>query len=466
MVFSSITFLFYFLPVILGAYYLAPCKIRNLVLLAGSLFFYAWGEPVYVILMFISIVLNYAVGILIDKNKRKATLALGVTVNLLILGFFKYADLLIDTFNRLLSAELQYFDLPLPIGISFYTFQAMSYLIDIYRKDVKVQKNIIDFATYIALFPQLIAGPIVRLKSIEDKLHRRDHNWELFGSGVRRFVAGLAKKVLIANNMGIIWDYVSKGDISQTPVLTAWIGIAAFTLQIYFDFSGYSDMAIGLGRMFGFEFPENFRHPYMSRSVTEFWRRWHISLGTWFKEYVYIPLGGNRQGLCRQLFNILIVWLLTGLWHGASWNFALWGIYFAVILILEKTFILKVLERIPTVLTHFYTMILVMISWVIFSLEDVGQILTYIGAMFGITSGGFVDDMSLYLLKGNIFLFVAAAIGSTSLIIDLWRKAEARLKGREVVKGITEGIAVILIMILCTAFIVASTYNPFLYFRF
>ncbi|MBE6020509.1 MAG: MBOAT family protein [Clostridiales bacterium] len=466
MVFSSITFLFYFLPVIIGAYYLAPCKIRNLVLLAGSLFFYAWGEPVYVFLMIISIGLNYAAGILIDKDRNKWILAAGVAVNILILGFFKYADFLIDTVNRMFSFELAYFELPLPIGISFYTFQAMSYLIDIYRRDVKVQRNVIDFATYIALFPQLIAGPIVRLKTIEDKLHRREHNWELFGSGVRRFVIGLGKKVLIANNMGIIWDCVSKGDLTQTPVLTAWIGIAAFTLQIYFDFSGYSDMAIGLGRMFGFEFPENFRHPYMSKSITEFWRRWHITLGSWFREYVYIPLGGNRKGIGVQIINIVIVWFLTGLWHGASWNFALWGLYFAVILVLEKLFLLKLLKRIPAVFSHIYTILLVMVSWVIFSLEDTGEIIQYLGSMTGFTSAGFADSMSIYLLTGNLILFLIAGIGATSYPVKMMSKTGKLMENRGVLKGMAECILMIAVLILCTAFITASTYNPFLYFRF
>ncbi|MDO4482668.1 MAG: MBOAT family protein [Bacillota bacterium] len=466
MVFSSITFLFYFLPAVLVLYFLAPCRMRNLVLLAGSLFFYAWGEPVYVILMIVSIILNYLAGIIIYKRSGKAFLAAGVCVNILILGFFKYADFLIETVNSVFSADFSAMNLPLPIGISFYTFQAMSYLVDLYRGDVRLQRNIIDFGTYIALFPQLIAGPIVRLKSIEDRLHNREHSWEMFGSGVKRFTAGLAKKVLIANNMGIIWDSVSAGDMSSSPVFTAWIGIAAFTMQIYFDFSGYSDMAIGLGKMFGFEFPENFRHPYMSVSITEFWRRWHISLGTWFKEYVYVPLGGNRKGTARQIFNILAVWALTGLWHGASWNFALWGLYFAVILIAEKLFLLNVLERIPSVFSRIYTMVIVMISWVIFSIEDIGGIVSYIGAMFGFTDGGLWDSASVYLLSNNLIIFAAAVIGCTSLPAHLWGKLMRKIEYKYVLKGLAEGTGTGLILLLSTAFIIASTYNPFLYFRF
>ena len=466
MVFSSITFLFYFLPVVLGLYFLAPCRMRNLVLLAGSLFFYAWGEPVYVILMMVSIILNYIAGMIIHRKPGKLFLAAGVCINLFILGFFKYADFLIQTVNSVFSTDFACMNLPLPIGISFYTFQAMSYLIDLYRGDVKLQKNFIDFATYIALFPQLIAGPVVRLKSIEEKLHSREHSWEMFGDGVKRFTAGLAKKVLIANNMGLIWDSVSAGDLSATPVLTAWTGIAAFTMQIYFDFSGYSDMAIGLGKMFGFEFPENFRHPYMSGSVTEFWRRWHISLGTWFREYVYVPLGGNRKGTGKQIVNILIVWALTGLWHGASWNFAVWGLFFAVILIAEKVFLLKVLEKAPAFVSHIYTIVIVMISWVIFSIEDMGGIVSYIGAMFGITSGGLWDSASLYLMSNNLIIFAAAVIGCTTLPALIWKRITGMLEGRYIMKGLAEGLAVTLILGLSTAFIIASTYNPFLYFRF
>lgn len=466
MVFSSVTFLFYFLPVVLGLYFLAPCRIKNCVLLIASLFFYAWGEPVYVFLMVASIILNYVAGRIIFIKHTRGALAAGVVINLLVLGFFKYVDFIIGTINTIFSLNMAQLELPLPIGISFYTFQAMSYLIDLYRGEVKVQRNFIDFATYIALFPQLIAGPIVRIKSIEEQLHFRVHNWDLFASGVRRFVIGLGKKVLIANNMGLIWDSVSQGDLSQTPVLTAWLGILGFTMQIYFDFSGYSDMAIGLGRMFGFEFPENFKHPYVSKSITEFWRRWHISLGTWFKEYVYIPLGGNKKGLARQIFNIMVVWMLTGLWHGASWNFVMWGTYFGLLLMLEKSFLLKALERAPAFVSHFYTMALVMISWVIFSLESVSDIFAYVGAMFGAAGVGFADSTTWYLAGSNALIFIAAIIGSTEIPAFLGRKIEGSLQKIRGVGCIAESVFLAVILLISTGFIVASTYNPFLYFRF
>ena len=477
MVFSSISFLFYFLPVALGLYFLAPGKIKNLVLLIASLFFYAWGEPAYVLLMIASIFLNYGAGRLIAARRDRLSLGLGIAANLLILGFFKYADFLIGTLNTLTPLDIPLLELPLPIGISFYTFQAMSYLVDVYRKDAKLQTNLIDFAAYIAMFPQLIAGPIVRLRSIEDKLHTRTHTLNGFAHGARRFAVGLGKKVLIANNIGAVWDQVSVSDLSQLPVLTAWIGIAAFTLQLYFDFSGYSDMAIGLGKMFGFDFPENFRHPYESRSITEFWRRWHITLGSWFREYVYIPLGGNRKGLKIQLLNIAIVWMLTGLWHGASWNFVLWGLFFAVFLLLEKVLLLKKLEKLPRAVTHLYTIVVVMISWVIFSIEEPGRIASYLKAMFGL-GGGLADSQSLYLLTSNLVLFLIAAVGCTHfpaklgrfLIRDRERGRHARIDESEL--GVTGGglilqnLWTLALLVASTGFIIASTYNPFLYFRF
>ena len=477
MVFSSITFLFYFLPVALGLYFLAPGKIKNLVLLIASLFFYAWGEPAYVVLMVVSILMNYGAGRLIAARRNRVSLSLGIIANLLILGFFKYADFVIGTLNALLPLHLQQLDLPLPIGISFYTFQAMSYLVDVYRKNAKVQTNLIDFGAYISMFPQLIAGPIVRLSSIEDKLHNRTHTLGGFAQGARRFAVGLGKKVLIANNIGAVWDQVSASDLTQLPVMTAWIGIAAFTLQLYFDFSGYSDMAIGLGKMFGFDFPENFRLPYESRSITEFWRRWHITLGSWFREYVYIPLGGNKKGLKRQLLNIFIVWMLTGLWHGASWNFVLWGLFFGLFLLLEKVWLLKRLEKTPRIVSHLYTIIVVMISWVIFSIEEPGRIGAYIKAMFGL-GGALADSWSMYLLTSNLVLFLIAMVGCTSLpaklgrfiIKDRERGKHALIDGSE--QGVSYGglilqnLWTLALLVACTGFIIASTYNPFLYFRF
>ncbi len=466
MVFSSITFLFYFLPVTAGLYFLSPRKIKNPVILAASLIFYAWGEPVYVFLMVFSILMNYVSGILLSKKKTPGILAIGIGLNILLLGFFKYADFLINTLNGMFSLNISSLNLPLPIGISFYTFQAMSYLIDYYRGQVKLQKNIIDFAVYIALFPQLIAGPIVRIKTIEHQLHYREHTWEKFAAGTRRFVIGLSKKVLIANSLGIIWDQISGGNIESLPVLSAWIGAAAFTLQIYFDFSGYSDMAIGLGKIFGFDFPENFRYPYMSKSITEFWRRWHITLGTWFREYVYIPLGGNKRGLPRQLLNILIVWMLTGLWHGAAWNFVIWGLYFAIILLFEKVFLLKLLERLPGIITTIYTLFLVMISWVIFALDSIKDICSYICAMFGLSGVGLADSQSLYILSGNLIIFAVAIIGATGLPAITGNRILTRIGHEKTAAGITEGIWLAALLVLSTAFITASTYNPFLYFRF
>lgn len=483
MVFSSITFLFYFLPISLILYYMAPEKTKNFVLLLVSLFFYAWGEPVYVFLMIFSILANYILGLLISKHQgSKAVLSAAVVINLLVIGFFKYADFLIENINGIFGASiepLEPLELPLPIGISFYTFQAMSYIIDLYRGNVKLQKNIIDFAMYITMFPQLIAGPIVRLKSIEDRLHRRENTPELFAAGVKRFAVGLGKKVLLANNAGIIWDTVNAMSQGEVSTVTAWIGIAAFTFQIYFDFSGYSDMAIGLGKMFGFDFPENFDYPYTSKSITEFWRRWHISLGTWFREYVYIPLGGNRHGIARQILNIAIVWFLTGLWHGASWNFVIWGLYFAVILMMEKLFLLNILEKLPAVARHIYTMVLVIVSWVIFSIESPVEIAAYISAMFGgtIAEAGFFSNQTAYLLSSNWILIAVFAVGCTKIPKTAYSALISRIRGekeqgkerrlgKKIFAATLENALMASILIVAIAYITASTYNPFLYFRF
>ena len=351
MVFSSMTFLLFYLPVVLAVYYLAPNKLKNLVLFVFSLLFYAWGEPVYVGLMIFSTVLDYTCGLTAERfrgtRKAKIALLVSVVVNLSLLGVFKYADFLIATVNSVFGCALPLLGLPLPIGISFYTFQTMSYTIDVYRGDTKAQRNIVSFGAYVSLFPQLIAGPIVRYQTIAEQMDRRTHSSDQFSLGVRRFVCGLAKKVLLANNIGLLWNTISQTDAANLTVLSAWLGLIAFSFQIYFDFSGYSDMAIGLGSMFGFSFCENFNYPYISASVTEFWRRWHISMGTWFRDYVYIPLGGNRCGLAVQLRNIAVVWLLTGFWHGASWNYVLWGVYFGALLIAEKFFLLEKLKKAP-----------------------------------------------------------------------------------------------------------------------
>lgn len=348
MVFSSLLFLFYFLPAVLVVYFIVPRKAKNIVLLIFSLFFYAWGEPVYILLMMFSICMDFFLGLWLERvrqnrERAKKVLVLAVVLNVALLAFFKYADFFVDNLNAVTGLAIPSLNIPLPIGISFYTFQAMSYLIDLYRGDVPVQRSIVAFGTYVSLFPQLIAGPIVRMRTVVGELADRRESFDDFSIGVKRFVAGLGKKVLIANTLGEVWSQVSAMEPDGLPVLTAWIGVLAYTFQIYFDFSGYSDMAIGLGRMFGFHFLENFDYPYISKSITEFWRRWHISLSSWFKEYVYIPLGGNRKGLSKQIRNILIVWLLTGFWHGASWNFVVWGLYFGVLLILEKLFLLRLL---------------------------------------------------------------------------------------------------------------------------
>lgn len=390
MVFSSLVFLFYFLPIVLILYFVVKSKYRNLVLLLASLFFYAWGEPQYIWIMLFSTVLDFSSGLGIDWGKRhnkkhisRMFLLLSIVGNLSLLFFFKYSNFLISNINAVSGLGLNLLNISLPIGISFYTFQTMSYSIDVYRGETKVQKNILNFATYVTLFPQLIAGPIVRYQTVAEEIDGRHESVNKVASGIKRFILGLGKKVLLANNIGLVWKMYSEGKVSMS-VLGSWLAILAFALQIYFDFSGYSDMAIGLGRLFGFTFLENFDYPYMSKSITEFWRRWHISLGTWFKEYVYIPLGGNRGSLAHQIRNILIVWLLTGLWHGPSWNFVLWGLMFALLLIIEKQFLLNYLEKMPSLLGHVYTLSFVLVSWALFAFDSFGQSAEYLRCMFGL----------------------------------------------------------------------------------
>lgn len=469
MVFSSLNFLFVFLPIVLVLYFLAPKKLRNLVLFVVSLFFYAWGEPVYVVLMLFSTVVDFTHGILVEKalkanNKRKAKAAVAssMVVNLLLLGFFKYSDFLIANVNAVFGLEIPLLNLPLPIGISFYTFQTMSYTVDVYRGEAKAQHNIISFGAYVALFPQLIAGPIVQYKTVAEQLENRSEGLSDFGYGAGRFITGLGKKVLIANNLGLLWESVKAVDTGSLTLLSAWIGIIAFAFQIYFDFSGYSDMAIGLGRIFGFKFLENFNYPYLSKSITEFWRRWHISLGSWFREYVYIPLGGNRRGLAVQIRNILIVWALTGIWHGASWNFLIWGIYFGIILIIEKAFLLKWLEKIPKFFQHLYTLLLVAFSWAIFAFDDISQGLGYIKAMI-MPKGGLADNYSIYLLYTQLILLIIAALASCGV----GKKAVLRLTAQKpATLEILKNIAFVGMFILSIAYLTDDSYNPFLYFRF
>ncbi len=445
-------------------YYVLPKKARNGVLLIASIIFYSWGEPVYVFLMIFSAIFNYFMAIDIGKarvhgSNGKGTLLFTVIVNLFILSFFKYYGFLMDTINDLLGTDIQYTALSLPIGISFYTFQALSYIFDVYRGNVKVQINPLKFTLYLALFPQLIAGPIVKYKDIAEQLDHREVTLEKFGWGTMRFIIGLGKKVILANNLGAIYAEISSLSDDQATAMTFWIGIIAYTLQIYFDFSGYSDMAIGLGRMFGFEFMENFNYPYISKTVTEFWRRWHISLSTWFKEYVYIPLGGNRVSVPRHILNLLIVWSLTGLWHGASWNFVVWGIYYGILLIVEKYFLGKYLEKFPGILQHIYAMVIVIIGWVFFSCEDLSAALDYLGVMFGAGSAGFADTYTLYLLRTNALLLIIGCIAATP---EVTKQFGILCKKHSI-------ISILLLLglfILSVAYLIFSSYNPFLYFRF
>ncbi|MCS7459641.1 MBOAT family protein [Paenibacillus doosanensis] len=468
MVFSSLIFLFLFLPLALGLYYSVPHGWRNMMLLAASLVFYAWGEPVYVFLMIFSTVFDYANGLLIDKFRERAAAARlifigSIAVNIGVLCFFKYAGFLAENLHRLTGLSLQVSDLPLPVGISFYTFQTMSYVIDVYRNQVPVQRNLISFGAYVAMFPQLVAGPIVKYGDIAGQLGMRKITLARFGEGAELFIRGLAKKVLLANNIGLLWAEVKATPAEDLSALSAWLGIIAFTFQIYFDFSGYSDMARGLGRMFGFEFPLNFHYPYTARSITEFWRRWHISLGSWFREYVYIPLGGNRTGPWKRLRNLLVVWLLTGLWHGASWNFVLWGLYFGVFIALEKRLLLPWLAGKPRAVSHVYTMLVVIIGWVWFEFGHLTAAGGFLAAMFGLGGHGWADRQSWYDLSMYGMLFLILALCATPLP----GQALLRLRGK---LGRIGAAAVPLLyggcLFVSTAYLVNATYNPFLYFRF
>lgn len=466
MVFSSTIFLCVYLPLVLLGYYICPKKGRNLFLLIASLVFYAWGEPKYVFLMIFSILVNYIFGRLMDKNRgrqkrMKLLLVLSVVIDLGLLSVFKYTDFIITNVNAIFGSSFDLLKIALPIGISFYTFQAMSYTIDVYRDDVRVQKNLIDFGMYITMFPQLIAGPIVRYADVQDQLAERSVTTADFSEGVMRFVVGLGKKVLLANQMGAVWSeiYALGGDVSA---LMAWTGAIAYTFQIYFDFSGYSDMAIGLGRMFGFKFPENFRYPYQSVSITDFWRRWHITLSTWFKEYLYIPLGGNRYGLARQALNLLIVWSLTGFWHGAGWNFVMWGLYYFVILFIEKLFLLKALDKLPKLFRHVYALLLIVIGWVIFASDDVGVLLPYLGSMFG--ANGAVGGMDVYTLFTKAVLLIICCVASTELPKRLFLSATGAMN--EKAAFMIKSVMTIALLALSMILLIGDSYNPFLYFRF
>jgi alginate O-acetyltransferase complex protein AlgI len=467
-VFSSLNFLYlFYLPIVLFAYYITPLKWRNAVLLVLNLAFYGWGEPVYILIMFASILIDYTHGILVERCKSRGNdrgarraVASSVVFNLALLFFFKYWDFVAGSLAAIGLHFMPKLGLGLPIGISFYTFQTMSYTIDVYRGDAKVQKNIVNFGTFVTLFPQLIAGPIIKYKDLGEQIDHRDHTAQRFASGVQLFLIGLAKKVLLANAIGQLWDVYAAVPTAQLTVAGAWLGAVAFSFQIYFDFSGYSDMAIGLGRMLGFEFLKNFDYPYISKSITEFWRRWHISLGSWFREYVYIPLGGNRVGRGRLCLNLLIVWGLTGLWHGASWNFLLWGLYFGVLLMVEKLFLKKWLDRAPAWVGHLYTLILVVISWAIFAIEDFGQLGPYLAAMLGFAGGGLADGTFLYYLRDFGPTLVILAVASTPLCARLWHRLPDK------VWKILLPVLLLAGLVLSTAYLVDASYNPFLYFRF
>ncbi len=481
MIFSSLLFLFRFLPVMLIAYFAAPKRLRNGVLFLGSLIFYGWGEPVYISLLLFSTLVDYIHGRLIDRflcvGKRGAArwvVASSAVINLGLLGFFKYADFLIGSWNAVTGMAVPLMGVALPVGISFYTFQTMSYTIDVYRGKAKVQRDIVAFGAYVSMFPQLIAGPIVRYNTIAEELNERTENISQAATGVRYFVIGLAKKVLLANQMGALFEQVQRVPQSEQSVVMLWLGMLAFAMQIYFDFSGYSDMAVGLGHFFGFHFPENFHYPYLAESITDFWRRWHISLGTWFKEYVYIPLGGNRKGTFLQVRNIMIVWLLTGIWHGAGWNFLLWGVYFGLLLLLEKWLFLPYLKRLPRLLRHGYAMILVLFGWVMFSHEQIRDGAWYLTGMLG--GGGLqvLNERTLYLLATSLPLLAICVLGSTEVPKKLFWKVFAGTAGEEsgVIKAQGAGgqwAELVLLaagLFLSVAFLVNAGYNPFLYFRF
>ncbi len=476
MVFSSLTFLFVFLPVVFIIYYAVPKRAKNVVILVSGLLFYAWGEPIYVLAMILSTFIDYTAGRLIDKYDdkpkiRTICLIVSLVMNIGLLGTFKYLGFLINSVNGWFGLSIPNPNLPLPIGISFFTFQSMSYTIDLYRRNIKVQKSAVSFMAFVTLFPQIVAGPIVRYEDVQNELDNRSVTEKMLGDGISRFITGLGKKVLIANNIGMLWTQVKGMDYGELSAVTAWLGILAFTFQIYFDFSGYSDMAIGLGKMMGFNFPENFNYPYMSHSISEFWRRWHITLGAWFRSYIYIPLGGNRKGLPRTIINLLIVWAVTGIWHGASWNFMLWGVYFGVLIIIERLFMGKVLEKIPSFFSWLYTVVLVVFGGVMFEAVDTsivnigemfGQMFTYIGAMFG-ANGTVMDNTATFAIVNYGVMFAVCILGSS----DMFKNAAEYIR-KKAPEWVQYGfpVAQTAVMLASIAYITTSSYNPFLYFNF
>lgn len=458
MVFSSILFIFRFLPIAMGIYFLTPKKLKNLSLLILSLIFYSWGEPRYFLLMIASIFVDYFISINIEKNNKNKKikiilLAISIIFNVGILFFFKYINFFIENINSIFNMSLNNVKITLPLGISFYTFQTMSYTIDVFLGKVKAEKNIINFGAFVCLFPQLIAGPIVKYIDISKELKNRDINLDEIQEGIRLFILGLGSKVLIANNIGSLWNEVETMGFNNISTILAWMGIIAFSLQIYFDFNGYSLMAIGLGKILGFNFPNNFNYPYESRSITEFWRRWHITLGQWFKQYVYIPLGGNRLGRARTYFNLFIVWFLTGLWHGASYNFILWGLYFFILICIEKNGLLNLLNK-HKLISHIYTIFFILVGWVLFAVIDLNQIINFLKKMFIFNAG----NEWIYYLRNYIIIYTIAIIFSTSFLKKIYNKF--------VKSNIVDTIILITIFLLSIAYLVDSSYNPFLYFRF
>ena len=465
MLFSSISFLYYFLPALIIIYFITPKKYKNIILLIASLLFYLYGEPKYVFLMIAEIIIAYIGAILIDKYKNQSENILITTliIHIFLLIIFKYTDFIIQSINDISNANIKLLNIALPIGISFYTFQIMSYLIDVYNGKVKVQKNIINLATYVSLFPQLVAGPIVRYQTVEKELDDRVHSFNNFAYGIRRFSIGLAKKVLIANALGELCTQAFA--LNETTVIFYWIFGISYMLQLYFDFSAYSDMAIGLGRIFGFHFPENFNYPYISKSITEFWRRWHISLSTWFKDYVYIPLGGNRDGKYKQIRNILIVWLLTGIWHGANWTFLIWGLLFGILLIIEKIFLNKFMEKLPSFIRRIYVLFIVMILFVIFNSDNMSEALINIKGLFGMNGEVFINDYTLHYLKSYLPILIIAIFGATPFIKTLIDKLRKNKYLNNII-NILEPILIVIILFVVTSYLIDNSYNPFLYFRF
>ena len=466
MLFSSIPFLFYFLPLVILLYFAVPKKLKNLVLLLSSLFFYGWGEPRFLVFMLVSIIQGYIFGLLIEKHsgtkRSKVFLTASVVLSLGLLGYCKYADFFITNFNAVTGLSVPLLGIALPIGISFYTFQILSYAVDVYRGDVKAQRNIINLGTYIAMFPQLIAGPIVRYEDIAEQLENRTHSIEKVSVGIRRFVLGLSKKILVANILGeLVADFKASDDKS---VLFYWVYAFAYLFHVYFDFSGYSDMAIGLGKIFGFDFMENFNYPFISASITEFWRRWHISLGTWFRDYLYIPLGGNRVSPLRHIFNILVVWMATGFWHGADWTFILWGLMFAILLIAEKFFLAKALKKLP-VFNHVYVMFFIILSFVLFDAPSVKDAFINIYSLFGASNLPLVSGETLYYLKSYALVLLIGAVGSTPLCTFLVNKTR-NTKAGSVIVNIAEPVVILTLLAVCTAYLIDGSFNPFLYFRF